>query len=416
MVIDVLNLKTPVPCIQGTFGDRLVSYTTQASPKQILNLLGHDPRSKNWKRLPDDLRQIYEYLQRKTDKNRRESIAAYIEDRLGPDNIAIGAFPAISIAFQKPIEFIPYGGSIQNAVGNLMVDISPSNIRVLIDGLGRVTGALELGDEGQEALLDRFQFPITIYAPAPNGKALSWKEMGQLFHDFNFRVQPVSKQLAIALDTSDVYIALAGKLADCSFISENGGVAERSASLGSKSTNLLIQTLLVRTVRGACEGRKFQEADLTSVETPNLTKDTFNSLLSSIDSFFSAFASKMGKERFTDRQSLHLTSPGWQALGILHHDIAFKLKLDVVERLKVADKLASIDWSRHNQDWLTLGIGHPEIDKKTGATIVDSSGRQKIALTGAGRTNVQKLLDYMRERTGLSERLKPYSDDQAEAA
>jgi hypothetical protein len=22
---------------------------------------------------------------------------------------------------------------------------------------------------------------------------LSWKEMGQLFHDFNFRVQPVSK-------------------------------------------------------------------------------------------------------------------------------------------------------------------------------------------------------------------------------
>jgi hypothetical protein len=66
-----------------------------------MNLLGHDPRSKNWKRLPDDLRQIYEYLQRKTDKNRRESIAAYIEERLGPDSIAIGAFPAISIAFSN---------------------------------------------------------------------------------------------------------------------------------------------------------------------------------------------------------------------------------------------------------------------------------------------------------------------------
>ncbi|MBR0710976.1 DNA sulfur modification protein DndB [Bradyrhizobium liaoningense] len=416
MVIDILNLKTPVPCIQGTFGSRLVTYTTQASPKQIMNLLGHDPRSKNWKRLPDDLRQIYEYLQRKTDKNRRESVAAYIEERLGPDSIAVGAFPAISIAFQQPIEFKPYGQPIQSAVGDLMVDISPSAIRVLIDGLGRVTGALDVAEEGNESLLDRFQFPITIYAPSPGTKALSWKEMGQLFHDFNFRVQPVSKQLAIALDTSDIYIALAGKLAECPVIANNGGVAERSASLGSKSTNLVVQTLLVRTVRGACEGRKFQESDMASVDEPNLTKDTFNGLLSSVDTFFSRLANKMGVDRFTDRQSLHLTSPGWQALGVLHHDIVFKLKLDAVEQSKVIDRIAAIDWSRFNPDWLSFGIGHPEIDKKTGSPIVDSSGRQKVALTGAGRTNTQKLLDYMREKASIADRLKPYSLEEAEAA
>jgi len=416
MVIDILNLKTPVPCIQGTFGDRLVTYTTQASPKQIMNLLGHDPRSKNWKRLPDDLRQVYEYLQRKTDKNRRESVAAYIEERLGPDSIAIGAFPAISIAFQQPIEFKAYGQPIQSAVGDLMVDISPSAIRVLIDGLGRVTGALDVADEGNEHLLDRFQFPITIYAPKPGTKPLSWKEMGQLFHDFNFRVQPVSKQLAIALDTSDIYIALASKLAECSFIANHGGVAERSASLGSKSTNLIVQTLLVRTVRGACEGRKFQEADLSSVDTPNLTKETFNGMLSSIDTFFSGLATKMGSERFTDRQSLHLTSPGWQALGVLHHDIVFKLKLDAVERSKAIDRVAAIDWSRYNPEWLNLGIGHPEIDKKSGAPILDNQGRQKVALTGAGRTNTQKLLDYMRQKSGISDLLKPLSEDEAEAA
>ena len=416
MVIDILNLKTPVPCIQGTFGDRLVTYTTQVSPKQIMNLLGHDPRSKNWKRLPDDLRQVYEYLQRKTDKNRRESIAAYIEERLGPDSIAIGAFPSISIAFQQPIEFQPYGQSIQSAVGNLMVDISPSAVRVLIDGLGRVTGALDLADEGNDSILDCFQFPITIYAPKPGGKPLSWKEMGQLFHDFNFRVQPVSKQLAIALDTSDIYIALAGKLAECSFIANNGGVAERSASLGSKSTNLIVQTLLVRTVRGACEGRKFQESDLASIDEPNLKKDTFNGLLSSIDTFFNRFASKMGPERFTDRQSLHLTSPGWQALGVLHHDVVFKLKLDAVEQSKVIDRISAIDWSRFNPEWLSFGIGHPEVDKKTGSPIVDGNGRQKVALTGAGRTNTQKLLDYMREKAGIADRLKPYSAEEAEAA
>src|SRR5215472_33044 len=98
MAIELLNLKTPVPCVQGSFGTRLVAYTTQVSPKQIINLLGHDPRSKNWKRLPDDLRQIYEYLQRKTNLSRRESVSTYIEERLGPNSICIGAFPAVSIA------------------------------------------------------------------------------------------------------------------------------------------------------------------------------------------------------------------------------------------------------------------------------------------------------------------------------
>src|SRR5262249_31412598 len=107
MVIDTLNLKVPVPCVQGFFGPRLVAYSTQIPPKQLVNLLGHDPRSKNWKRLPDEQRQIYEFLQRKTDKNRREGVTGYIEERFGENSIAIGAFPAISIAFQQPTEFVP---------------------------------------------------------------------------------------------------------------------------------------------------------------------------------------------------------------------------------------------------------------------------------------------------------------------
>lgn len=415
MVIDTLNLKTPVPCIQGKFGERLVSYTTQVSPRQIMNLLGHDPRSKNWKRLTDDVREIYQYLQRKTSKDRREGISHYIEERLGPNSIAIGAFPAISIAFQNPTEFISYAAPIQAAVGNLMVDISPSNIRILVDGLGRITGALDLIDEGLEELLDNFLFPVTIYAPPSGAKPLSWKEMGQLFHDFNFRVQPVSKQHAVALDNSDIYIALANRLAQCRVFSDNGGVAERAASLGSKSTELVVQTVLIRTVRGACEGRKFQESDLASVESPNLQQHTFDALLTSINDFFAGLAQRMGP-RFTDRQSLHLSSPGWQALGIIHHDIVFKLKLDAIERAAVLDELAKIDWTRFNPDWLSCGIGHPEIDKKTGLPIVDSAGRPKIALTGAGRTNTQKLIDYMRDKTGLTKRLGDGIDEASSEA
>src|SRR5579875_1072381 len=404
MAIDILNLKTPVPCIQGLFGSRLVAYTTQVPPNQIMNLLGHDPRSNNWKRLPDELKEIYEYLQRRTSPNRRESVSAYIEERLGPNNICIGAFPAISIAFQNPTEFKPYGGNIPSAVGELMVDISPTNVRILID-------------ESHGDILNSFLFPVTIYVPAPGTEPLSWFEMGQLFHDFNFRVQPVSKKDALALDTSDIYIALARRLAECPFIRDHGGVAERAASLGGKSTELVVQTVLVRTVRGACEGRKFQEAHLASVDHPNLTRQTFNSLLSSIDEFFSGIAARMGEKRFADRQdSLHLSAPGWQALGIIHHDIAFKLRLDAVERSKVLDRIAAIDWGRGNPDWQTLAIGHAEIDKKTGSTVKDSAGRVRVALTGAGRTTVQKLIDYIRDKTGLAVRLKTFVEDEAEAA
>ena len=225
--------------------------------------------------------------------------------------------------------------------------------------------------------------------------------MGQLFHDFNFKVHPVSKQLAVVLDTSDIYIALANKLAECPVFKEHGGVAERRASLGGKSTELVVQTVLIRTVRGACEGRKFQEADLSTTDAPNLSQATFKSILSSLDQFFSGIAERMGKERFTDRQSLHLTSPGWQALGVIHHDMSFRLKLDAVERAKALDKIAAIDWSRFNPDWLSLGIGHPEMDKKTGEQIKDEHGRLKVALTGAGRTNTQKLIDYVRGKTGI---------------
>ena len=421
MVFDTLNLKTPVPCVQGFFSDRIATYVTQVSPKQIMNLLGHDPRSKYWKRLPDEHRKIYEYLQRKTSKDRREGVSLYIEERFGPDAITIGGFPALSIAIQNSTEFVSYSntnpsfGSIPGAVGFLNIDISPANFRIMIDGIARATGALDLLEDGHPDLLETFMFPVTIYVPRPGTKPFSWQEMGQLFHDFNFKVHPVSKQLAVALDTSDLYIALANKLAQCRAFSEHGGVAERRASLGGKSTELVVQTVLIRTIRGACEGRRFQESNLATVDDPNLTPMTFKSILSSLDQFFSGIAERMGEKQWTDRQSLHLSSPGWQALGVIHHDIAFKIKLDAIERAGVLDKIAEIDWSRFNEDWLALGIGHPEVDKKSGQQIKDDQGRLKVALTGAGRTNTQKLIDYVRSKSGIASRIASEVDS-AEAA
>jgi DGQHR domain-containing protein len=404
MPIDLIYLKTPIPCIQGYYGSRLITYTTQVPPAHIANLLGHDPRSQNWKKLPKEVGDIYKYLQRPTSKSRRESVAGYIEERFGPDQITVGAFPAISIAFRDPVEFVPSEG--MKGVGQVMLDISPSVVRILIDGLGRVTGMLDLLDEELASLLN-FQLPLTIYAPAPGTPPLSWREMGQLFHDFNFRVQPVPQRLALALDTADPYVQLARELARYRFLADHGGVAERVASLGNKSTQLVVQTVWVRTVRGAAEGRKFQEANLAHIDSPNLSTGNEGELRESIASYFQALADYMGDERWEDRDGLHLTSPGWQALGVVHHDIVYRAKLGPTDRDKVIKRIAEIDWSRSNPDWFALGIGMPEIDKVTGEQVVDNLGRPRIALTGAGRTNTQAILTFVRQKSGLDLLLDP---------
>jgi hypothetical protein len=411
MTINTLNLTLDIPCIQGKFGDRLACFTTQIPPQSIVNLLGHDPRSKHWSKLPDDLKSIYQYLQRKTSKDRRESIEAYIEDRLGPTSITIGAFPSISIALTRPAVFVPYddkGVSVNLAVGKLRIDVSSTNMRILLDGLGRVTAALDLEESGHGALVGEFLFPVTIYAPQPDTPDLTWGEMGQLFHDFNFRVAPVSAQHAIALDTSDLYISLANKLGQASFIKDNGGVAERAASLGSKSTELVVQSVLVRAVRGACEGRTFQESNISHAQNPNLTSASFQQLRLQLEEFFTGLVGRMG-DRFAGKEhrkdSMLLTAPGWQAIGVIFNDIHFRLGMEAEQRAAVMDKIAAIDWSRYNPDWIAMGIGQPEVDKKTGQKVVDAHGRARVALAGAGRSNTQAIIDYMRVKAGIASQL-----------
>lgn len=404
MAIDTLSIKTPIPCIQGFFGDRLVSYATQISPTQIVNLLGHDPRSKNWKRLPDELRKIYEFLQRKTMASRRESVLGYIEERLAPEAILLGGFPAISIALQNPAEFESFdisGKQIDRAVGRLLVDVSPMNFRVVVDGLARITGAMDIADEGKAEILKNFFFPVTIFAPKIDETPLTWREMGQLFHDFNFRVTPVPTRHALPLDNSDIYILLANQLGQQGVIKDNGGVAERAASLGSKSSELVILSSLVRAVRGACEGRPFQKSNLATASAPNLTRGTFNELHRSLEHYFSGIAARMGAS-YKKHELLHLSAPGWQALGVIHHDLAFRLNLPIEAREAYLDRIAEIDWRRSNGDWFAMGICRQEIDKKTGKPSADEHGIPRIALSGAGDDNTRKMIEYIRGKTGIT--------------
>jgi DGQHR domain-containing protein len=386
-------------------------FQTTVKPTEIVNLLGHDPRSKNWKKLPSNLTELYEHLQRKTEGSRSKSTARYIEERIAPGslNIMLGAFPAISIGMVSPPSFKSYdetGKTIDKAIGFLEFDLSASNVRVLLDGLARITGAMDLIDEGKDEAVNCFTFPVTIYAPTEEIGELSVRQLGQIFHDFNFLATPVAKNLAIALDQSDLYITLTRKLADSPVIASRGGMAERTGKISSKSKALIAQQYFLKFVRGACEGHAFQKTLRdTKKDGHYLTHESFGLLKASLENFLEGLASRMGEE-FEKRDYIHLSPAGLCALGLIFHDVEILLKghLSDDEKERVLDAIAKIDWSRSNQDWGNfLGQMEPDV-----------TGKKKLSKSAGGGAAIIKLTDYIREKAGLKDKLKLITDSQIE--
>jgi DGQHR domain-containing protein len=404
-VIVHVNPMTRIPAIQGQFGPRVVTYTTQLPVDAIENILGHDPRSSNWKRLPDDLAYIYTHLQRPTTKARLDSIIRYIRYRFIERPIVIGAFPAISVAVQNPAPFKPYDGHAEAGAGVLEFDLSRRNHRLLVDGLARVGAAMELSELAESAdisedarqalkkLLSEFSLPIVFYVPAPGTAPFSLEEMQQLFHDFNFKAKPVQERLAIALDHSDLYIGLTNRLGASSLIGRLGGMEFKSASLGKKSTAIVVQQNLLRFVRGGAEGERFIEGTTKSeLSNPNLTEETLDAYEAQMLKFLERVVEGMGDEKFKDRDSLHLTSPGWGALGVLFHDLVVRLRVPDYEA--AARKIGAVNWDRSNPIWAEM------IRER-----VDKNGNPALGLAAGGAQNRRFLTRKLRELLTIDELL-----------
>ncbi|HVH76414.1 MAG TPA: DNA sulfur modification protein DndB [Stellaceae bacterium] len=394
-----VNATTRIPAIQGQFGPRVVTYSTQLPVGSIETILGHDPRSGNWKRLPADLAYIYNHLQRATTKARLDSIIRYIRYRFIERPIIIGAFPAISIAVQNQTPFTPYAG--ETAVGALEFDLSKRNHRVLVDGLGRVGAGLELLDmteddkvpehnrEALRGLMSQFSLPAVFYIPAPGNKGFDLEEMQQLFHDFNFKAKSVPERVAIALDHSDLYIGLANRIGGSPLMKRLGGMEFKSASLGKKSTAIVVQQNLLRFVRGAAEGERFLEGtNKSEIEDPNLTEDTLDDLEERMLVYLEAVVEGMGDEKFKDREGLHLTSPGWGALGVLFNDLVVRLK--VPDYQAAARKIGTIDWNRANLHWADI------VRENT-----DKHGNVSLGLAKGGAQNRRFLTRRLRQLLGV---------------
>src|SRR5258708_1014828 len=180
-------MSLPVPCIRGEHGPDLNIFQTTIGPADLENFLGHDPRGENWRQLPNDLRNLYEYLQRKTSAQRRSGTGRYTEERLGPKRFYIGGFPAISIGMTAPAKFASFQEqghpNIDADVGIVHVDLSSRNVRVLLDGLARVSGVLDKYDVDPESYGRSLTFAVTMFAPKEAKGHLTLVELGQVFHD-----------------------------------------------------------------------------------------------------------------------------------------------------------------------------------------------------------------------------------------
>ena len=55
-----------------------------------------------------------------------------------------------------------------------------------------------------------------------------------------------------------------------------------------------------------------------------------------------------------DRKCLHLSSPGWQAIGLIYND--FVHELHAPDPIATARSLASIDWARSGKLWESLVV------------------------------------------------------------
>jgi hypothetical protein len=352
------------------------------------------------------LREAYEEYQRKTKPARADGIGRYIGERLAPGSKLVGGFPSLSIGLTEVPVFEPLrnragitiaeGVTIDDSVGTLHFDIGAKHVRMLLDGLARLTGAMGYVDDGKD-VDDWFSFALTVFAPTPERARLTPAELGQLFFDYNYRVTRVSPSLALEMDQAGVYSQIVEWLKDQPVIRNNGGMQQSGASLGKKSTALVVRRVLHGFVTVAAEGEKaLQGPKSEEIRNPRTNHDNIEEVRAIIDDFLTQFAEAMGV-RFTAADSIHLTRLGWEAIGMIVHDAVIKTQLSAAELTHCISALAAVDWSRTNRDWFgMIGVAEQAPD---GSNLVDDQGRERVVIMGGkGDQGLRRAIAYLRRK------------------
>lgn len=140
-------------------------------------------------------------------------------------------------------------------------------------------------------------------------------------------------------------------------------------------------------------------------DSANLNDQSFDHLAGRIEWFLEQLSARMGSEKFRNREGLHLTAPGWNALGVVFNDIEFKLKGHLAPATEgdIMDRIAAIDWSRYNKDWFDsaapgfIDLGQPGVDDK---------GVPCMGKAHGGQQAISKLIEYIRLNSGVAAQLE----------
>lgn len=364
-----------LPVVVGHVGKHISTFQSQLDVEDIIMVLGHDPRSP-WAKLAPDLRELYQYLQRATSPKRRQNMSEYIRSRTSPEARVVGAIPAVAIAMTKHQRVTRVQG--HRDLGVMDLDTSAANLRPVLDGLARLTSLLELHAKGED-VNSWLSVPVTLFTPSQKGGTLTNKELGQLFHDFNFTGTVLPAAHAIALDTSDLYIQFTEALGQSDVIRGLGGMEARANSLGTKSTAMVVQRNLLKFVAGALEGKQFQLQKMTTPapKNANLTEENFSALLEQIVQGLDIVCANW------NRDSVMALGIGWQALGQVFHEVMFGEGARPEMRQQRFRKVASRDWSRDNADLMSK-IGSMVFDKRAGKEVYKIAARRQTYEALAG--------------------------------
>jgi DGQHR domain-containing protein len=401
--------QIPIPVIVGKHSDRLFVAQTVSPLGNIQALLGHDPRSP-WKTVSEEIRSVYEKIQRKTDKERKTKLQSYLIDRMVQRKSLVGGLPAIAIGVQNSQVYKPHNPDdpSQKEAGTLLLDTDPNNRRILFDGLGRVStwmDALEdktIPQDVRERLKNLY-IPVTLYLPHAGAEPLSIAELGQMFHDFNVLASPVGKGMAIDLDKSDTYVQLVERLQLAPAIVNNGGIDSRGSSTPRKNA-LMTKMTLVKMVRAAIEGPGSHVDHYTdAVVKPRLEYSNMQEHVVRLTDYLSTIENQMGAS-WADHECIHLSTPGLIALGLVYFDLhhgKLSVNLDEAGRKSFIQKIGQIDWSLGNSDFAKF-LGTPITDKETGQPVVsEKSGHQVLRMYGGSKA-FYNLAGYIRHKIGLT--------------
>jgi hypothetical protein len=396
------HLSPEIPAIAAQENSRLATFSTSIPPRDIVeSVLKYDVRQKRIKNAPAIVRRLLEELQRgAARKDRTDAHVNYILTREQTKHV--WGYPAIAIA----VENEPTVRRVNENTPFVYIQLPRSGFRIISDGIGRVGGLVEFDDLIEDEkisdhtikaiakrVMDMMSLPAVIFAPAPGTPPLTEEEVAQLFSDFNFKVRPVSQAKAMQTDSSDLYLKLARAIGLISPIKENGGLESGKANVGKNSNAFVTEAMLYRTVRGACEGEAAQETNAVDIENANLTPTTYQREYAQIASFFTDLANAMGSQ-WLDKDGVHRTAAGWQALGVICNDVYHgDLNLSPEGQATVFARLGQLDWNRRAEHWAQANIGE-----------YDEEGR--LVFHKAGRSTRHNLIAYLRDVTGLKDAIE----------